>query len=188
MTSVESRVALLHQILFKMKFIFSVALGYRWTTRTMKVTKSKAKLFLSTRDHQSIPLDLVVAHRRINWPIHRNVNTGRDSISAIKSSSLPLVTSTAVSAFGMFTLVIIQQIFVYLILKNVTIFLLVVLKGRKLLELMDHTQAVRDLAFAPDGSLRLVSASLDRTIKVRSAATFHFFCFFFYLESLIIIE
>ncbi len=42
-------------------------------------------------------------------------------------------------------------------------------KGRKLLELMDHTQAVRDLAFAPDGSLRLVTASLDRTIKVRSA-------------------
>ncbi|KAI9561288.1 hypothetical protein GHT06_012244 [Daphnia sinensis] len=38
--------------------------------------------------------------------------------------------------------------------------------GCKLLELMDHTQAVRDLAFAPDGSLRLVSASLDRTIKV----------------------
>ncbi len=61
-----------------------------------------------------------------------------------------------------------------------------VLKGRKLLELMDHTQAVRDLAFAPDGSLRLVSASLDRTIKVRSAATFHIF--FLYLESLIIIE
>lgn len=158
-------------------------LGYRWTTRTMKVTKSKAKLFLSTRDHQSIPLDLVVAHRRINWPIHRNVNTGRDSISAIKSSSLPLVTSTVVSAFGMFTLVIIQQIFVYLICFK--IFLLVVLKGRKLLELMDHTQAVRDLAFAPDGSLRLVSASLDRTIKVRSAATFHFV---FILESLIIIE
>jgi WD40 repeat protein len=62
--------------------------------------------------------------------------------------------------------------FVYLICFK--IFLLVVLKGRKLLELMDHTQAVRDLAFAPDGSLRLVSASLDRTIKVRSAATFHF--------------
>ncbi len=39
---------------------------------------------------------------------------------------------------------------------------------------MDHTQAVRDLAFAPDGSLRLVSASLDRTIKVRSASTFFF--------------
>ena len=38
--------------------------------------------------------------------------------------------------------------------------------GRKLLELMDHTQSVRDLAFAPDGSLRLVSASLDRTLKV----------------------
>ena len=37
--------------------------------------------------------------------------------------------------------------------------------GRKLLELMDHTEAVRDLAFAPDGSLRLVSASLDHTIK-----------------------
>lgn len=38
--------------------------------------------------------------------------------------------------------------------------------GRKLLELMDHQEAVRDLAFAPDGSLRLVTASLDRTIKV----------------------
>lgn len=31
---------------------------------------------------------------------------------------------------------------------------------------MDHQEAVRDLAFAPDGSLRLVTASLDRTIKV----------------------
>ena len=40
--------------------------------------------------------------------------------------------------------------------------------GRKLLELMDHQEAVRDLAFAPDGSLRLVSASLDHTIKVFS--------------------
>lgn len=37
---------------------------------------------------------------------------------------------------------------------------------------MDHTQAVRDLAFAPDGSLRLVSASLDRTIKVSKTSLF----------------
>lgn len=47
-------------------------------------------------------------------------------------------------------------------------------QGRKLLELMDHTQAVRDLAFAPDGSLRLVSASLDRTIKVSISFTFDY--------------
>lgn len=108
-----------------------------------------------------------MALRRANWPIRRNVSTGLDSISATKSSSLPLATLMDGSAFGMFTLVIIQQIFVYLICFK--IFLLVVLKGRKLLELMDHTQAVRDLAFAPDGSLRLVTASLDRTIKVRGA-------------------
>jgi len=38
--------------------------------------------------------------------------------------------------------------------------------GRKLLELMDHKEAVRDLAFAPDGSLRLATASLDHTLKV----------------------
>ncbi|KAK7026833.1 WD repeat and SOCS box-containing protein 1 [Halocaridina rubra] len=38
--------------------------------------------------------------------------------------------------------------------------------GKLLLELMDHTQAVTSLAFAPDGSLRLVSASKDATIKV----------------------
>ena len=38
--------------------------------------------------------------------------------------------------------------------------------GRLLLELMDHTEAVRDLAFAPDGSLRLISGSLDGKLKV----------------------
>ncbi|CAG7727830.1 unnamed protein product [Allacma fusca] len=37
--------------------------------------------------------------------------------------------------------------------------------GRLLLELMDHAEAVRDLAFAPDGSLRLISASLDGKLK-----------------------
>ena len=44
--------------------------------------------------------------------------------------------------------------------------------GRKLLELMDHREAVRDLAFAPDGSLRLATASLDHTLKVNSYETF----------------
>lgn len=38
--------------------------------------------------------------------------------------------------------------------------------GTFLLELISHTAAVRDLAFAPDGSLRLISASLDKTLKV----------------------
>lgn len=74
----------------------------------------------------------------------------------------------------MFTLVSRSRLFneskVYLF-QLVSLFLFLLLRynnqGRKLLELMDHTQAVRDLAFAPDGSLRLVSASLDRTIKVR---------------------
>lgn len=37
--------------------------------------------------------------------------------------------------------------------------------GKLLLELMDHKKAVRDLSFASDGSLRLVSASLDKTLK-----------------------
>ncbi|CAL8071438.1 unnamed protein product [Orchesella dallaii] len=37
--------------------------------------------------------------------------------------------------------------------------------GKLMLELMDHKSAVRDLNFAPDGSLRLISASLDKTLK-----------------------
>ena len=39
--------------------------------------------------------------------------------------------------------------------------------GTLLLELMDHRGAVRDIQFAPDDSLRLVSASADKTLKVR---------------------
>uniref|UniRef100_A0A673J711 Uncharacterized protein n=1 Tax=Sinocyclocheilus rhinocerous TaxID=307959 RepID=A0A673J711_9TELE len=35
-----------------------------------------------------------------------------------------------------------------------------------LLNLMDHTDIVRDLTFAPDGSLVLVSASRDKTLRV----------------------
>jgi len=31
---------------------------------------------------------------------------------------------------------------------------------------MDHTEVVRDLTFAPDGSLVLVSASRDKTLRV----------------------
>lgn len=38
--------------------------------------------------------------------------------------------------------------------------------GKLLLELMDHRGPVKALAYAPDGSLRLVSASADRTLKV----------------------
>lgn len=38
--------------------------------------------------------------------------------------------------------------------------------GKLLLELTDHVQPVTALAFAPDGSLRLVSGSKDSTIKV----------------------
>lgn len=38
--------------------------------------------------------------------------------------------------------------------------------GAFLLELISHRAAVRDLAFAPDASLRLISASLDKTLKV----------------------
>jgi WD repeat/SOCS box-containing protein 1 len=37
--------------------------------------------------------------------------------------------------------------------------------GRLVMDLMDHKSLVRDLAFAPDGSLRLVSASHDCTLK-----------------------
>ena len=35
-----------------------------------------------------------------------------------------------------------------------------------MLNLMDHTDIVRDLTFAPDGSLVLVSASRDKTLRV----------------------
>lgn len=38
--------------------------------------------------------------------------------------------------------------------------------GKLLLNLMDHTEIVRDLTFAPDGSLKLVSASRDKTLRV----------------------
>ncbi|XP_060704319.1 WD repeat and SOCS box-containing protein 1 isoform X1 [Hemiscyllium ocellatum] len=38
--------------------------------------------------------------------------------------------------------------------------------GRFLLNLMDHNEVVRDLTFAPDGSLILVSASRDKTLRV----------------------
>lgn len=40
------------------------------------------------------------------------------------------------------------------------------LTGKLLLNLMDHTDIVRDLTFAPDGSLVLVSASRDKTLRV----------------------
>ncbi|KAG8122704.1 hypothetical protein E2320_018143 [Naja naja] len=38
--------------------------------------------------------------------------------------------------------------------------------GKLLLNLMDHTEVVRHLTFAPDGSLILVSASRDKTLRV----------------------
>lgn len=38
--------------------------------------------------------------------------------------------------------------------------------GKLLLNLMDHIDIVRDLTFAPDGSLILVSASRDKTLRV----------------------
>ncbi|KAL0973331.1 hypothetical protein UPYG_G00202040 [Umbra pygmaea] len=38
--------------------------------------------------------------------------------------------------------------------------------GKLLLNLVDHTDIVRDLTFAPDGSLVLVSASRDKTLRV----------------------
>ncbi|XP_078535834.1 WD repeat and SOCS box-containing protein 1 [Lissotriton helveticus] len=38
--------------------------------------------------------------------------------------------------------------------------------GKLLLNLMDHSEVVRDLTFAPDGSLILVSASRDKTLRV----------------------
>ncbi|XP_073520674.1 WD repeat and SOCS box-containing protein 1 [Phyllobates terribilis] len=38
--------------------------------------------------------------------------------------------------------------------------------GKLLLNLMDHAEIVRDLTFAPDGSLILVSASRDKTLRV----------------------
>ncbi|XP_036310179.1 WD repeat and SOCS box-containing protein 1 isoform X2 [Pipistrellus kuhlii] len=38
--------------------------------------------------------------------------------------------------------------------------------GKLLLNLVDHTDVVRDLTFAPDGSLILVSASRDKTLRV----------------------
>ena len=47
-----------------------------------------------------------------------------------------------------------------------SLFLYHAFKGKLLLNLMDHTDIVRDLTFAPDGSLMLVSASRDKTLRV----------------------
>lgn len=43
---------------------------------------------------------------------------------------------------------------------------------------MDHTEVVRDLTFAPDGSLILVSASRDKTLRVWDLKDdgMHFIC------------
>ncbi|KAG8224056.1 hypothetical protein J437_LFUL001133 [Ladona fulva] len=38
--------------------------------------------------------------------------------------------------------------------------------GQLRVKLLDHKYAVKDLSFAPDGSLRLVSASMDKTLKL----------------------
>ncbi|XP_071449408.1 WD repeat and SOCS box-containing protein 1-like [Hetaerina americana] len=38
--------------------------------------------------------------------------------------------------------------------------------GQLCVKLLDHKYAVKDLAFAPDGSLRLASASMDKTLKL----------------------
>lgn len=38
--------------------------------------------------------------------------------------------------------------------------------GQLLLELLDHRDVIRDIKFAPDGSMRLVSGSRDNTLKV----------------------
>jgi WD repeat and SOCS box-containing protein 1 len=38
--------------------------------------------------------------------------------------------------------------------------------GQPLHDLSDHTDVVRDLKFAPDGSMQLVSASRDGTLRV----------------------
>lgn len=38
--------------------------------------------------------------------------------------------------------------------------------GDLLLELIDHKDVIRDLKFAPDGSMRLISASRDGTLKL----------------------
>lgn len=43
---------------------------------------------------------------------------------------------------------------------------MIFVSGKFLLNLMDHTEVVRDLTFAPDGSLILVSASRDKTLRV----------------------
>uniref|UniRef100_A0A2K6F6Q8 Anaphase-promoting complex subunit 4 WD40 domain-containing protein n=1 Tax=Propithecus coquereli TaxID=379532 RepID=A0A2K6F6Q8_PROCO len=37
--------------------------------------------------------------------------------------------------------------------------------GKLLLNLVDHTEVVRDLTFTPDGSLILISASRDKTLN-----------------------
>lgn len=62
-------------------------------------------------DHRLIRPDSGVGHPKVNWLTNLNAATGRDSISAIKNSSLQRVTSTDASAFGMFTPVFITTIF-----------------------------------------------------------------------------
>ena len=130
--------------------------------------KSKGRWYASMPARPSIRPGSVAARPRINWPIRRNASTGLGSISAIKSWSLLRVTSTVASASGMFTLVSRSRLFneskVYLF-QLVSLFLFLLLRynnqGRKLLELMDHTQAVRDLAFAPARSVSSPPLSIE---------------------------
>ena len=79
----------------------------RWIIRTMKITKSRAKWYASTRERQSTRPVSVAVHQRISWHHRRrNVTIGHVSTSP-KSWCLPPGTPTDASVSGMSTPVII---------------------------------------------------------------------------------
>ncbi|OCT92371.1 WD repeat and SOCS box-containing protein 1 isoform X2 [Xenopus laevis] len=101
-----------------------------------------------------------------NKPIEHTIDCGDIVWSLAFGSSVPEKQSRCVNIewhrfkFGQ------DQLLLATGLSNGRIKIWDVYTGKLLLNLMDHTEVVRDLTFAPDGSLILVSASRDKTLRV----------------------
>ncbi|XP_048412753.2 WD repeat and SOCS box-containing protein 1 isoform X1 [Stegostoma tigrinum] len=105
-------------------------------------------------------------HSHKNHPEERTIDCGDIVWALAFGSSVPEKQSRCVNIewhrfrFGQ------DQLLLATGLSNGRIKIWDVYTGRFLLNLMDHNEVVRDLTFAPDGSLILVSASRDKTLRV----------------------